>query len=31
MRGIDDRAVLTLPHDPLKQVLKRYNRLIEPE
>ena len=30
MRGIDDREVIALPHDRLKQVLKRYNRLIEP-
>jgi L-aminopeptidase/D-esterase-like protein len=31
MRGIDDREVLALPHDRLKQVLKKYNRLIERE
>jgi L-aminopeptidase/D-esterase-like protein len=31
MRGIDDHEVLALPHDRLKQVLKKYNRLIERE
>ena len=27
MRGIGDREVIALPHDRLKQVLKKYNRL----
>src|SRR4051794_19646780 len=27
MRGIDDREVIALPHDRLKLVLKKYNRL----
>jgi D-aminopeptidase len=30
MTGIDDREVIALPHDRLKLVLKKYNRLIEP-
>jgi L-aminopeptidase/D-esterase-like protein len=31
IKGIEDREVLALPHDQLKQVLKKYNRLIEPK
>lgn len=27
MKGIDDHAVIALPHDRLRQVLKKYNRL----
>ena len=29
MTGIDGHKVIALPHDRLKQVLKKYNRLIE--
>jgi hypothetical protein len=27
MKGIDDHEVIALPHDRLREVLKRYNRL----
>ncbi len=30
MVGIDDRKIIALPHDQLQQVLKKYNRLVEP-
>lgn len=29
MTGIDNHKVLAIPHDQLKQVLKKYNRLVE--
>ena len=29
MKGIDDREVIALPHDRLREVLKKYNRLKE--
>jgi D-aminopeptidase len=29
MKGINDRVVEALPHDPLRAVLQKYNRLIE--
>lgn len=29
MRGVDDAIVYALPHDRLKQVLRKYNRLVE--
>jgi len=29
MTGIDDHKVVSLPHDRLKEVLKKYNRLVE--
>ena len=29
MSGIDGHKVVALPHDRLKQVLKKYNRLVE--
>jgi L-aminopeptidase/D-esterase-like protein len=31
MVGRDDHKVLALPHDGLREVLKKYNRLIEPK
>ena len=31
MRGINDREVIALPTDRLREVLKKYNRLMEPE
>jgi L-aminopeptidase/D-esterase-like protein len=30
MTGIDDRTVIALPHDRLREVLKQYNRLQAP-
>jgi D-aminopeptidase len=30
MKGINDFEVLAIPHAPLQQVLKKYNRLVEP-
>jgi hypothetical protein len=27
MKGIDDHEVIALPHDRLREVLKKYNRL----
>ena len=30
MAGIDDHKVIAIPHDQLRQVLKKYNRLVEP-
>jgi L-aminopeptidase/D-esterase-like protein len=30
MVGIDDHKIIALPHDQLRQVLKKYNRLAEP-
>ena len=30
MVGIDDHKVIAIPHDQLQQVLKKYNRLVEP-
>jgi L-aminopeptidase/D-esterase-like protein len=30
MTGVDDREVIALPHDRLKQVLKSHNRLVGP-
>jgi D-aminopeptidase len=30
MTGVDNHKVTALPHDRLKQVLKKYNRLVEP-
>ncbi len=29
MKGINDREVIALPHDRLREVLKKYNRLVE--
>jgi L-aminopeptidase/D-esterase-like protein len=29
MTGIDDHKVIAIPHQPLQQILKKYNRLIE--
>jgi D-aminopeptidase len=29
MKGIDDREVIALPHDRLREVLKKYNRLVK--
>jgi L-aminopeptidase/D-esterase-like protein len=29
MKGINDVEVIALPHDRLREVLKRYNRLVE--
>ena len=29
MRGINDREVIALPHDRLREVLKKYNRLVK--
>jgi L-aminopeptidase/D-esterase-like protein len=29
MTGVDGRTVIALPHDLLRQVLKKYNRLVE--
>lgn len=31
MTGIDNHKVIAIPHDRLKQVLKKYNRLLEPK
>jgi L-aminopeptidase/D-esterase-like protein len=31
MKGRDDHEVLALSHDRLKQVLKKYNRMVEPK
>jgi D-aminopeptidase len=31
MIGIDNHKVISIPHDRLKQVLKKYRRLLEPE
>jgi hypothetical protein len=28
MTGVNDRIVMALPHDKLREVLKKYNRLI---
>jgi L-aminopeptidase/D-esterase-like protein len=30
MTGIENHQVIALPHDQLRAVLKKYNRLIEP-
>ncbi len=30
MTGIDDHKVIAIPHQPLQQILKKYNRLLEP-
>jgi L-aminopeptidase/D-esterase-like protein len=29
MKGIDDHEVIALPHDRLREVLKKYNRLVK--
>jgi hypothetical protein len=29
MTGIDNHTVVALPHDRLREVLKKYNRLVE--
>jgi hypothetical protein len=29
MTGIDNRTVIALPHDRLREVLKKYNRLVK--
>jgi L-aminopeptidase/D-esterase-like protein len=29
MKGVNDREVIALPHDRLREVLKKYNRLVE--
>jgi L-aminopeptidase/D-esterase-like protein len=29
MRGVNDREVIALPHDRLREVLKKYNRLVQ--
>jgi hypothetical protein len=29
MKGVNDREVLALPHDRLREVLKKYNRLVD--
>ena len=29
MTGIDNHKVIALPHDKLREVLKKYNRLVE--
>ena len=29
MKGVDDREVIGLPHDRLREILKKYNRLVE--
>lgn len=31
MTGVDNHKVIALPHDRLKEVLKKYNRLVEPK
>jgi len=31
MTGVDGHKVIALPHDRLKQVMKKYNRLSEPK
>jgi hypothetical protein len=31
MKGANDLEVIALPHDRLREVLKRYNRLADPE
>ncbi len=31
MTGVDGHRVVALPHDPLREVLKKYNRLSEPK
>ena len=31
MTGIDNHTVIALPHDRLRQVLRKYNRLVEPD
>ncbi|HXE90403.1 MAG TPA: P1 family peptidase [Terriglobales bacterium] len=31
MTGVDGRTVIALPHDRLREILKRYNRLVEPK
>lgn len=31
MTGRDGHQVLALPHDRLKEVLRKYNRLVEPK
>ena len=30
MTGIDDHLVVAIPHGPLKDVMKKYNRLARP-
>jgi L-aminopeptidase/D-esterase-like protein len=30
MTGVDDRTVIALPHDRLREVLRKYNRLVGP-
>jgi L-aminopeptidase/D-esterase-like protein len=30
MKGVNDREVIALPHDQLREVLKKYNRLVGP-
>jgi len=30
MTGIDNHRVTAIPHDRLRQVLRKYNRLLEP-
>jgi hypothetical protein len=29
MTGVDNRTVIALPHDKLREVLKKYNRLVK--
>ena len=29
MKGINDREVIALPHDQLRKVLRKYNRLVQ--
>jgi len=29
MKGVNDREVLAIPHDRLREVLKKYNRLVD--
>jgi L-aminopeptidase/D-esterase-like protein len=29
MTGVDDHKVIAIPHDLLKNILKKYNRLVE--
>ncbi len=31
MTGVDGHKVIALPHDRLKQVMKKYNRFAEPK
>jgi hypothetical protein len=30
MHGINDNVIYALPHDRLREVLKKYNRLVTP-